>query len=305
MTSAQAFAQDIAITARVPAPTPSSPAEIQIVTPSNVPSDHIPAQDGSSAATAIVVHINTVILSGTCTKDSHIEFYDNNTFVGVAPCIGDPTFSIEITLTPGLNKIVALVFNITDDQGPTSSAIYIDYAPTQPQAQPQPTTTRASTPSLTTSFQSLGFLTDQSGSWVINIHEGSPPYTVTVTWGDGTATTYTLTHAGKLTISHVYRKASPASGFVITVTVRDKSGKNSVIQLFTIISKPGSRQAQQVEIANLAMHPSFGKRLKNWLLVAWPAYLIIALMLISFWLGEREELLKLIKNRRLKPPRRK
>jgi hypothetical protein len=76
----------------------------------------------------------------------------------------------------------------------------------------------------------------------------------------------------------------------------DASGTTKTLQLAALIKPPGASgvinfnaltNAPTAEptgaIKTLAM------KTKSWLWLAWPTYIIIVLMLVSFWLGEREE----------------
>lgn len=292
-TTIQALALSYSVTARVPAPLPPTPAVIQIAIPVHTSANHNDRDDHPTASqsattpqTAIHSDDKTITLAGDCPKDSHIKIYVNEDLRGVAPCIGDPTFSIEIDLVPGLNKITARVFNITEDEGPLSQPIYISYDVSPSAGQ---------SPLLTTNFQYFGFLVGQKGNWDITVAGGTPPYSFVINWGDGSSSNYDLLNPGVLPISHVYKKASSNTGFVISVNATDSVGQTAVFQLLTVVSDRGSHQASLVAIANSSLSPPLITQIRKWLWVEWPAYLVLVLMVTSFWLGEREEYRRLIR----------
>ena len=310
--SVQALADSLTVTAKVSAPLPDSPAVIQTVAPMDQPTQTQAAAPADSVDTAIHVSDNQVLLNGECPADSHIEFYRNNIFAGVASCIGDPTFSIEINLVNGLNLIVGRVFNITDDEGPISQNLYVYYdIPTAPVVSSPVTGTNPATstnpqpPSvflLYSDFRYLGFYTNQKASWNLSLKGGVAPYTFNMDWGDGKKSTLIRPDATPFAITHTYTKASTNTGYTITVSVTDASGNKAVMQLLTIISNTNTHTAGQIAVANENLNPSLFKQLQRWLVVAWPAYIVLALMSVSFWLGEREEYSRLVN--RIKSKRR-
>lgn len=314
----KAFAVSLTVSAKVSAPLITTPAVIQIITPkittatsrpaaaipSNVTTGVAPTQDAKTPETAINVIEKTITLTGECPKNSHLEFYKNGTLAGVAPCIGDPTFSIELDLVPGMNAISAKVYNITGDEGPISQTLYANYESLVPASTTSAETSGALAPikktskttplSLTTNFTNLGFYVNQEGQWKINITGGTAPYIIDIDWGNNEKTQMVQITDGDFNIKHTYTRASDTSGYVITIRAIDSKGSPATLQLMSIISDKGSPMAGKVDQANAKQNPSFANKFKRWSVIAWPAYLVLGLMIISFWLGEREEYKKLI-----------
>lgn len=290
----KALALNVTVVAKVSAPPPSSPAIIRIISPISEPWLQRTVAQGNNPKTALFTNTKAVTLTGDCPAGSHILVYRNNIFVGATSCIGDPTFSITIDLVPGLNLIRADVYNITNDQGPASQPIYLDYEP-PPSQQP---ITASNELKLSSDFDYLGFLVGQRASWDVIIRGGTPPYKLSVNWGDGKSLGYSVSNEGTTNIRHTYQQASGPEGFPIHIEVTDASGQEAELNLVSLISKPNSYQAKQVAQANAALHPSFLERTKKWLWAAWPAYVVVLLMMISFWLGEREEYYRLVRKLR-------
>ena len=98
------------VTAKVSAPLPTDPAVIT----SPLDQEHFSNPQ--------------ITVSGTCPNDSYVKVFSGNTLVGVANCTTN-TFSTDITLASGPNSLQAKVYNLTDDEGPSSPAITVYYDP--------------------------------------------------------------------------------------------------------------------------------------------------------------------------------
>ncbi|MDN5275063.1 MAG: hypothetical protein JWP06_964 [Candidatus Saccharibacteria bacterium] len=117
----QTHADSYEVTATVPAPLPTSPAVIT----SYSDQEHVSS--------------SRVTISGTCPDQSYVKLHINNAFNGVSLC-SSGAFTIRTSLVPGANSLQAKVYNITDNEGPASSATTIYYdeltssvkEPTQP-----------------------------------------------------------------------------------------------------------------------------------------------------------------------------
>jgi hypothetical protein len=96
----QTTADNIHVTAKVSAPLPAGPATI--TSPG----------DGSRFSDV------PITVSGTCPTDTYIKLYRNDFFSGTAICTTDGNFTLDTDLFPGMNKLQARVYNLTDDEGP-------------------------------------------------------------------------------------------------------------------------------------------------------------------------------------------
>jgi hypothetical protein len=283
----QATADDIHVTAKVSAPLPIGPAVI--TSPG----------DGSRFSDV------PITVSGTCPTDTYIEIYRNDFFSGTAICSTDGNFTLDIDLFPGQNKLEAKVFNITDDEGPASAPITVFYdVPQQPtgssaggeagtsqSAPPAATLQPAAVPPLTlkTDFGYKGYKVGQSIEWSFEINGGVPPYAVNIDWGDGTNTVVSQKEAGKVSINHRYKKVGDSThgSYKVKAKASDSEGRQTFLQLFLIIVPSG---VPGFVSNTLPAGPHFSV---SWLKLLWPAYAVVVLMAISFWLGEREELVEL------------
>jgi len=247
-----------------------------------------------------------ITVSGTCPNDSYVKLYQNDVFVGVSQCINNG-FTVVTTLSPGANVLKARVFNITDDEGPQSPSITVYYdvpipptppptnPPSSPVTQPRPPTTgvNGSTGGLGRGMAIIGdyhYQVHYQGDmwqWPLSLSGGVAPYRITVDWGDGTTTKLTRPDTSAFIITHTYTKAGL---YQPIVRASDSSGLGASLQLSAIV-KP------KPLILSYTQNP-FLEGLQKYLWAAWPAYVIIVLMVVSFWLGEREILQRQRTNRR-------
>jgi len=274
----QAVADDLTVTAQVHAPLPSGPAVI--ISPAN----------GTHFSTA------PISVSGTCPLDTYVKIYRNDFFSGTAICSASGTFQLNIDLFPGTNHLQARVFNITDDEGPPSNIVTVYYdvpqQPTNPTAAPPNQVTPSSPPIVPpfvihTDYNYRGYKVGQTIEWTFETSGGSTPYAINIDWGDGSNTVISQKEAGKLAASHRYKAIGPGAknSYTVKVTGSDSAGRHAYLQLFLVVN-PGLPSI----VANTLPSPHINDK---WLLLAWPAYLVLLLMVTSFWLGEREELIVL------------
>jgi hypothetical protein len=283
----QATADDIHVTAKVSAPLPPGPA---IITSPG---------DGSRFTDV------PITVSGTCPTDTYVKIYRNDFFSGTAICTTDGNFTLDIDLFPGQNKLDAKVFNITDDEGPGSTPITVFYdVPQQPtgsstgeQATPQPSAgTSAPAPAtpanpftIKTDIAYRGYKVGQSIEWNFEVSGGVPPYALNIDWGDGTNSVVSQKDAGKVSVNHRYKKVGDGTkgSYKVKISGSDSEGRKTFMQVFLIIVPAG---VPGFVSNTLPAGPHING---SWLKLIWPAYMVVILMAVSFWLGEREELAEL------------
>lgn len=228
-----------------------------------------------------------ISVSGTCPLNSYIKLYRNGVFSGTAICSSDKTFQLSSDLFEGANLLQARVFNLTDDEGPESPpvTVYLDSAAPIPGAIP------AAPFVIKTDFKFIGYRIGQTGRWKLEISGGSPPYAINIDWGDGTNDVISRKKAGEFIVEHKYEKTGPgqSGSFLVKITGSDSKDNKAYLEFFIVVNSDNIPEI----VANTM--PSAGPPQRHWLWVAWPAYLVLVLMLSSFYLGEREELLELKK----------
>jgi hypothetical protein len=228
-------------------------------------------------------------VSGTCPDDSYVKILRGGEFVGLANCDNTTNiFSLQVDLAPGANSLEAHDYNITDDEGPLSNPITVYYDPPVP---PVPPATAQGSPSytyvpqlvLTSDFQYRCYHIGETVSWIVKVNGGQPPFAVHVNWGDGAEANYVKKDNSELSVDHAYDKAGT---FAIKITAVDVNGNQSSLQMFTIVVKDRTALIAG-PISPSGRGPLFYQiGATKWF---WPAYTIVVAMVLSFWLGEMQE----------------
>jgi hypothetical protein len=275
------LADTVSITATVPAAVLTTPAVITTPT------------DGFSFNTS------SILVNGYCPDGSYVNVYDNGGFSGTSMCTTGGTFQLEMTLFVGTNDIVARAYNVTNVAAPDSTAITVTYtiattptAPTAPTAPttPTPTPTAVLPLLLVSNFQYQTFTVNNTFSWKVQIQGGAPPITLTISWGDSKQTEVIRNATGVLTIKHTF---SQQGYYPVIIKATDADGNVHILQLAALIRNPNAANIYSTNYIlptpTASSLSKFFESTKTWLWIAWPSLAIIALMITSFWLGERQE----------------
>ncbi len=257
--------------------------------------------DGDTLATS------PVEVDGTCPTNSYVILVRNGETGGVAWCTNN-TFTVETGLYPGTNVLQAQDYNITDNAGPSTPSITVNYVPpTSPATTIPATSGSSSNPNavsplnsvssavpllLTTNFSFSAVTIDSRFSTTISLDGGTPPYRVTINWGDGNTQQMTFNSDPAFVISHVYTKHGY---FPITLAAVDSNGSEQYLQAAAFIRLPAATSfltGPNSKVAKPNIISRIATNSKDWLLVIWPSYFVVILMVFCFWLGEKEIYLK-------------
>lgn len=277
------------VTAKVPAPLPTTPAVI--LSPAN----------GQHFKTGLQT------VSGTCPTDNYpgnyVGIYRNNILSGTVLCGADNKFEVPVSLILGANELRAQIFNVTDDAGPPGLSVTVYFDPANATV-PQDAQSLTIPPLLLkTDFKYLAYFVGQKVSWEMQIDGGEPSYAIKVEWGDGENSLVSRRNAGKFTIEHIYARpgSDPDNVYLIKVSAVDSGNREAYIQFFVRINPFNSPVGGSTNNKTSATsNPTSSAISRQLLAVAWPAYGITALMVISFWFGEQEELFSLRKKGAIK-----
>ena len=271
----QAQSESYEISARVPGVPPAQAAVIQ------TPADNAKFKN------------KPITVAGTCPLDTYVQLFRNNIPSGVSLCGPDGKFTIETDLFDGENFLLARVYNLADVPGPDSTQIKVFYA--QDRAVPAAETTSKHTEPLIlkSDFKYQGYNTGESVTWRLDLRGGVPPYAVNVDWGDGKQSLYNQPAEGLLTIEHTYDKSGGYKGsYIIKIAAIDSVGTISHLQLITIINNPAAIAGltkKGVSNINGSLQYFDSDQFAAMVKYVWPSYIVVVLMLASFWLGERRE----------------
>jgi hypothetical protein len=243
-------------------------------------------------------------VTGSCPASSYVELTNNGSSSGTSWCVSG-TFQIQTGLYVGANVLNAQDYNITNNPGPTSSNITLSYTPpasatglTLPTSESSSGSgksasnklvTSSETPILlSTNFSFQTFVTGQPYTGIINVQGGSLPYQLEISWGDGSSQSLTVNSAQSLTLSHTYYRHGY---YPINITATDSKGEKQYLQIAVFIRVPGATSFLATPTFKQpppSLFSRFYNSMKGWLILIWPSYLVIVLLVFSFWLGEKE-----------------
>ena len=222
-------------------------------------------------------------VTGVCPQGLLIKIFKNEVFAGSTTC-DNGSFEIIIDLFSGTNEIVARVSDELDQQGPESNkpVVQFDDAAGVDSALDRVT--------LTTNFAKRGANPGSALTWPITLTGGTGPYAISVKWGDGEETLLSQDLAGEFIAEHIY---ATAGTYRIIVKATDANGTTSFLQLVGVANGAVQGNGGGGSSENSAsIIPAAGTSLK---FVVWPLYIMIFLILSTFWLGRRYETKKLKK----------
>lgn len=245
------------VMAVVPGPRPTKPAVI------------------TSPATGQVFTTNPVTVSGTCPSKALIKIFTNGILVGSTICGADGKFSIPVDLVIGKNDLTAMPYNALDQEGPTSPTVVVTLD------QPAGGLGFSSELIIQSENYYRGSEPGQEIVWPIELVGGQAPYAVSIDWGDGTTDVLTRTSPGPFTVKHTYQKVGTGylGSFPLIIRAADAAGHTAYLQLTTIVNSSKATNDPAKAIATTVT--------TQWLL--WPLWVVLLLMILSFWLGERRE----------------
>src|SRR5581483_7217463 len=142
---------------------------------------------------------NPVTVTGICPNGLLVKLFKNNVFGGAAQCSGG-NFSIVTDLFSGRNDLVARVYDDLDQAGPDSNIVTVTFNDTRG--------FNSNSFTLTSNYAKRGASPGETITWPIIISGGTPPYAITVSWGDSKAADLlSRPLAGSFDITHVYDNA--------------------------------------------------------------------------------------------------
>ena len=217
---------------------------------------------------------NPITVEGTCQVATLVKVFKNGVLAGSAPCQANGRFSLQLDLLIGQNALTAVSYNANDLPGPDGAPVNV---------------------TLSAPAGGLGFSTEliiqstnyyrgaQPGEkvvWPITLVGGQSPYAVNIDWGDGTSDLITRLAPGPFTLEHTYKKVGGYLGsFPLIIRASDAVGHTAYLQLTTIVNAPTGKAGSAT--AGSTTNISF--------VLLWPIWVVLFLMVISFWLGERRE----------------
>lgn len=220
-------------------------------------------------------------VNGLCPDNTLVKLFSNNIFVGAVNCT-NASFSLQVDLFSGQNDLIARVYDALDQTGPDSNTVTVTFNDGQ-------LISFGARVTLTSNFARMGADPGKNLSWPLIVSGGQGPYAVSVDWGDGKPQTLkSLTFAGSFNMDHVY---DAAGVYRVIVKATDANGSSAYLQLVGIAN--GSLTSGGTAGASSAKEKVVTVTKTQILL--WPSLVAIPLILLTFWVGRRYELLSIRK----------
>lgn len=275
-TTQTALADDLVVTAKVPADPPTVPA---IITQ---------PPDGT------IVHVPNITVSGSCEAVDPvtiIQIYSGTHFLGSTTCSGDDNFTIIVTLRPGLNPLKARSSSITEDFGPDSSIVNVTYQPLGEEGNPVPAPVvgpnnpslpgTPGIPAITVPLEIrsqpvfIQFSQQKDAVWHGSVWGGAQPYNLTMDWGDGQQKRREGLGSEKVTFTHRYEQMQT---YFVKITAADTSGQTVTQQIAAVSLKQSSTIVQ-----NLLSRVSFPSAFAQ----IYIAYVLLLIFFTLVWYDAR------------------
>ena len=214
----------------------------------------------------------SITVVGSCPSDTLVKIFRNNIFGGAVFCDLQGTFSLPVSLFRGRDDLTVGVYNAVNAAGPASkiTTVYYDGPAGVGRAANQLTINSSNT--------YVGICAGGTLGWPIEIIGGTPPYMVSVDWGDGSSDTLSKADSGSLTLNHTYTKAGVGArgSYNIIAKVTDAAGNQSGVHLTTIVGDDKTRTGPVI------LSDSSG------LALAWPLLAVTSPLVFSFAMIKRK-----------------
>ncbi|HSE61431.1 MAG TPA: PKD domain-containing protein [Candidatus Saccharimonadales bacterium] len=224
-------------------------------------------------------HFSTtpITVSGTCPKGTLVEVFKNDIFSGSTFCTDKNTFSVEIDLLYGSNKLVVRVYDALNQAGPDSKPVTVFYDALPPQSGPITSLDFGGAQLLlNTDAVYRGIFPDKQMNVPLDILGGTPPYAINVQWGDSTNKVISRNNNVSFTTEHTYKKPGT---YQISFQASDAAGRVAFLSVAALVNGQPDPATTGAATTNNT----------NMLLLLWPVYTSAIAVLVSFWLGERRE----------------
>ena len=214
-----------------------------------------------------------ITVSGLCQNGLLVEVFKNGVFSGSATCSGG-SYSMLIDLFSGQNDLIARQYDSLNQASPDSNTVTVTFNDSLPGTGPRI--------SLTTAYAKRGAAPGSTLSWPIAISGGTPPFAISVDWGDKSAPDLiSQNSAGDVLLQHVYNQAGV---YNIVIKATDAKGQAAFLQVVGIGNGPIQQTEQNPQPPAAADTASSTRTLLIFLGIAVP------LLLTSFWLGKKHQL---------------
>lgn len=218
----------------VPGPPPATPPTIDV-----------PVQNATFPQ-------KTIDVKGSCLANLIVRIFRNEIFAGSALCQADGTFALQIDLTEGRNDLIGRQYDSLNQSSPDSDTVTVYYVPPVQQPElpnglPGTTSTGGNQPLPSSpqpqvaQFQLIidydysfrGVTANKPLHLPIHFTGGTPPYAVSVSWGDGSQSVVSRESAEQFFVDHVYAKPGT---YTVKIRISDKNGNTAYLQFVLVVN---------------------------------------------------------------------
>ena len=215
-----------------------------------------------------------ITVSGICPAGLLVQIYNNNVMAGAVMC-ENGSFRAEVSLFAGVNELRVAVFDDLDQTGPESNIVTVTYTDTRFTAFGQLLT-------LTSAYGRRSAATNSPLQWPLQLSGGTGPYAYQLDWGDGSETQLmSQAMAGISIANHTYKRAGI---YLVNIRATDANGVTAFLQVIAVSSGVVEVAPVQDVIGDTGV-----KKIVIWI----PAAVAVALLLPTYWLGRRSQLVSL------------
>lgn len=220
-----------------------------------------------------------ITVSGLCTTDLLVQVYDNGAMVGSINCVSG-SFSLQVSLFTGQNDLTTTQYDDLGQPGPNGNTVSVTYNNADFAA-------FGTLVTLTSNYGRRAANPGQTLTWPLILSGGTGPYAFSIDWGDGSKPDLkSQALAGGVDITHVY---SQSGIYHVTIKVSDVNGVSAFLQLVAIANGKPTGATGDVGGGTKGGTTVITK------VVWWPAVVCLILLLPTYWLGRRSELVTLHK----------
>ena len=246
---------------------------IPTAAPTQAPTIAVPGNGQTFTATPITV-------SGLCPKNLLVKIFSNNVFVGSAQC-PNGSYSLQVDIFSGRNDLVARAYDSLDQASPDSNIVTVTF-------NDQQFVQFGSHMFLTSPYAERGANPGEELDWPIVVGSGSPPYAISVGWGDNKQEDLvSLTSDGTFTIKHIY---DAAGIYNVTIKGVDKNGTSAFLQVIGVAN--GAIQSSVPAKTNATTTNTLSQAVV-WKSIAVAGGVTLPLTAASFFIGQKFELFSL------------
>jgi hypothetical protein len=261
----------------------------------------VTSQDGIPYSSGVTTKVSPYVTErGTAPPGSRVAINFNSaslTCITYADSNGNWSCTLDQALPIGINTVNVMA-TTPNGQILTLPAFYIRVSGAVQPLQP----TKVSTLPffISSSYEYKPRISGQAFSIVFSLSGGVAPYAMTINWGDGSQSTIVRSNGSSFSLSHTYNLPTNLlqQTYLIKAQAVDSKGSTAFLQIAEIVHGknwyPGAALTTNSGSSSNSSLPG----LKQLLWLLWPTYGVVILMVLSFWLGERQEYYSLSNRRR-------